>query len=74
MALKIATLNTNGLHDANKHMGFLQWLSHFSFDIVCLQELHAMSPEECNTWFSSYGFHVCASCGSSQSCGTVFFV
>ena len=71
MALKIATLNANGLRDANKRMGFLQWLSHFSFDIVCLQELHAVSLEECNRWFSSYGFLVCASCGSSQSCGTV---
>ena len=71
MALKIATLNANGLRDANKRMGFLQWLSHFSFDIVCNQELHAMSLEECNRWFSSHGFLVCASCGSSQSCGTV---
>ena len=30
-----------------------------------------MSLEECNKWFSSYGFLVSASCGSSQSCSIV---
>ena len=71
MAFKFAKLNANVLRDANKHMGFLQWLSHFSFDIVCLQESHIVSLEECNRWFLSFGILVCASCGSSQSCGTV---
>ena len=71
MAVKIATLNANGLRDINKRMGILQWLSHFAFDIVCLQEAHVISLEECRTWFSCYGYLVAASCGSNHSCGTV---
>ncbi len=71
MDLKIATLNANGLRDPNKRMGILQWLSHLAFDIVCLQEVHVISLEECSTWFSSYGYLVAASCGSNHSCGTV---
>ena len=71
MALKVATLNANGLRDLNKRMGVLQWLSHFSFDMVCLQESHVLSVEEYRGWFSCYGYLVAASCGTNRSCGTV---
>ena len=47
MALKIATLNANGLRNANKGMGVLQWLSHFAFDVVKIQESYVVSLEEC---------------------------
>ena len=71
MTLKVATLNANGFRDLNKRMGVLQWLSHFSFDIVCLQESHVLSVEECRGWFSCYGYLVAASCGTNRSCGNV---
>ena len=71
MAMKIATLNANCLRDLNKRMGVLQWLSHFSLDVVCLQETHVLSVEECRSWFSCYGYLVAASCGINHSCGTV---
>ena len=65
------SLNTNGLRDANKRIALLHWLSHMSLDFACLQETHVASPEECNSWFSSYGFLFAVSPGSSHSCGSV---
>jgi len=65
------TLNTNGLRDMNKRAGLLQWLSHLALDFVCLQETHVVSSEECNTWFSSFGYQCLASPGSAHSCGSV---
>ena len=65
------SLNVNGLRDANKRAGLLQWLSHLSLDFVCLQEAHVLSPEECNSWFSSFGFLSLASPGSVHSRGCV---
>ena len=38
---------------------------------MCLQETHILSPAECNTWFSSFGFLSLASPGSPHSCGSV---
>ena len=40
-------------------------------DIVCLQETHALSPFEANSWFSSFGFLSLVSPGLNHSCGTV---
>lgn len=37
MTVNIASLNINGLRDADKRLGFLRWLSHFSLNIVCPQ-------------------------------------
>ena len=65
------TLNVNGLRDTNKRLALLQWLSHLSLDFVCLQETHVLSPAECNTWFSSFGYLSLASPGASHSCGSV---
>jgi exonuclease III len=71
MAVNIATLNVNGLRDANKRMGFLHWLCYSSFDIVCLQEVHALSSDECSSWFQPFGFSSLISPGSNHSRGTV---
>lgn len=65
------TVNVNGLRDHNKRMSFLQWLSHLSADIVCLQETHVSSCAEADFWFSSYGFLALPSPGSIHSCGSV---
>lgn len=65
------TVNVNGLRDHNKRMSFLQWLSHLSADIVCLQETHVSSCAEADFWFSSYGFLALSSPGSIHSCGSV---
>ena len=67
----LVTLNVNGLRDPNKRMSLLQWLSHLSLDVVCLQETHATSCGECVSWFSSYGFLVLSSPGSVHSSGVV---
>ena len=70
MALSIVANNANGLRDANKRSGFLQWLRSFPTlpDIVCIQECHVLSLEECQAWFSSSGFSGAESSGSSHSC------
>ena len=57
------------MRDPNKRMSLLQWLSHLSLDVVCLQGTHAASCAECVSWFSSYGFSVLSSSGSVRSCG-----
>ena len=46
MPFQLVTLNANGLHDDNKRMGFLQWLSHLSVDFVCLQGTPVLSANE----------------------------
>ena len=65
----LTTLNINGLHDPNKRMSLLQWLSHLSLDVVCLQETRTTSCAECVSWFSSYGFLVLSSPGTVHSSG-----
>ena len=67
MAVNIATLNINGLRDVNKRMGFLHWLCHSAFDIVCLQEVHALSSDECSSWFQPFGFSSLTSPGSNHA-------
>ena len=58
MALTIISINVNGLRGLSRHAGFLHWLHSLPCipDIVCLQEAHCMSSEECSSWFSSSGF------------------
>jgi len=65
------TINVNDLHDPNNRMSFLQWLSHLSADIVCLQETRVSSCAEADSWFSSFGFLVHSSPGSIRLCGSV---
>ena len=67
MPLSIVSINANGLRDANKRSGFLQWLRSFP----TLPECHVLSLEECQTWFSSSGFLCAVSSGSSHSCGCI---
>ena len=52
-------------------MSILQWLSHLPLDIVCLQETHIISQNECSTWFSSYRYMSMSSPGTNHSCGVV---
>ena len=43
------TINVNGLRDVDKPAGVVQWLQALPspVDIVCLQEVHCTSAEEC---------------------------
>ena len=65
----LVSVNVNGLRDADKRLSFLQWLSHHSPLVVCLQETHALSADELSQWFSRFGFLCLRSFGSSHSCG-----
>lgn len=69
--MSFLSLNVNGLRDANKRAGLLEWLSHLVLDFVCLQETHVVSSEECNSWFSPFGFLCLASPGLIHSRGSV---
>ena len=46
MALTVISVNVNGLRDGDKRLGFLQWLSHLSPSVVCLQGTHAVSNDD----------------------------
>ena len=71
MSVSIVTINANGLRDIYKRYSFLFWLSRFNFDIVCLQEVHVLSSDECVSWFGRSGFKSVCSPGSNRSRGTV---
>lgn len=71
MDIKIITLNANGLRLPNKRLSFTQWLSNVSANIVCLQEIHASTVSEVQSWFSSYSFQVAYSPGTIRSCRTI---
>ena len=73
MALTIISINVNGLRGPLKRAGFLLWLHSLPSipDIVCLQETHCMSSEECSSWFSSSGLSFVVSPGSINSCGCI---
>ena len=69
MALTVISVNVNGLRDEHRRLGFLQWLSHLSASVVCLQETHAVSFADLQSWFSRFGFLCAGSFGSVHSCG-----
>ena len=69
MALTVISLNVNGLRNENRRLGFLQWLSHLSPSVVCLQETHAVSSADLQSWFSGFGFLCAGSFGSVHSRG-----
>ena len=73
MALTIISINVNGLTGPSKRAGFLHWLHSLPSipDIICLQEAHCMSSEECSSWFSSSGLSFVVSPGSINSCGCI---
>ena len=54
-ALSLVSVNVNGLRDADKRLTLLQWLSHLSPSVVCLQETHALSSDKLCVWFSRFG-------------------
>ena len=70
MALTIISINGNGVRGPSKRAGFLHWLHSLPCipDIVCLQQAHCMSSEECSSWFSSSGLSFVVSPGSINSC------
>ena len=73
MALSIVQLNVNGLRSADKRGGLFCWLRSLpvSVDVVCLQETHSTSADECVSWFSTSGWSSLVSPGSRHSCGCV---
>ena len=73
MALSVLTLNCNGIRDASKRAGLVQWVRSLPVrpDIICLQEVHCSSVRECSSWFQSSGFGVVCSPGSVRSAGCV---
>ena len=71
MALTVISVNVNGLRDGDKRLGFLQWLSHLSPSVVCLQETHAVSNDDLLSWFSRFGYLRAGSFGTNHSRGVV---
>ena len=71
MALSVLSLNCNGIRDASKRAGPLHWVRSLPVrpDIICLQEVHCSSVQECSSWFQSSGFGVVCSPGSVRSSG-----
>ena len=71
--LNLATLNVNGLHMSDKRGGVFCWLWSLpvSVDVVCLQETHCVSEEECRLWFSATRLLLLVSPGSRHACGCV---
>ena len=71
--LSVVTVNVNGIRDSSKRAGLLQWLRSLnpSVNVVCLQETHCSSMEECHSWFSSSAFSSVVSPGSNKSCGCI---
>ena len=67
----LLTLNANGLRQADKRAGLVQWLRSLSFhvDIVCLQEVHCVSVLEGQSWFRYTGYSCAVSPGSNHSSG-----
>ena len=71
MALTVISVNVNGLRDGDNRLGFLQWLSHLSPSIVCLQETLAVSSDDLLSWFSRFGCLCAGSFGTNHSRGVV---
>ena len=71
--LTVVTLNVNGLRSVDKRAGVFRWLQSLPSlpDVVCLQETHCVSGEECRLWFSATGMSSVVSPGSHHSCGCV---
>ena len=71
--LTFLSLNVNGLRDLSKRAGLMHWLRSLSVvpDVVCLQESHCISVEECRSWFLSSGFSFVSSPGTHKSCGCI---
>ena len=71
--LTFLSLNVNGLRDQSKRAGLMQWLQSLSVvpDVVCLQESHCVSVEECHSRFLSSSFSFVSSPGTDKSCGCI---
>lgn len=73
MELTLITVDANGLCSVDKRSVLVQWLRSLPtvLDVVCLQEYHCVSLEECQSWFRSSGFSSVVSPGSRWSCGCI---
>ena len=73
MELTLITVDANGLCSVDKRSVLVQWLRSLPTvpDVVCLQEYHCVSLEECQSWFRSSGFSSVVSPGSRWSCGCI---
>lgn len=73
MELTLITVDANGLCSVDKRSVLVQWLRSLPTvpDVVCLQEYHCVSLEECQSWFRSSGFSSVVSLGSRWSCGCI---
>ena len=73
MALSVISINLDGLRDPDKRAGLIQWLHALPspVDIICLQECHCVSVEECSLWFPYSGLLCTVSPGSNHSCGCI---
>ena len=67
------SLNANGLRDLSKRAGLMQWLQSLSVvpDVVCLQESHFVSVDECHSWFLSSCYSFVSSPSTHKSCGCI---
>lgn len=68
-ALSIVSLNVKDARDSSKWAGLVQWLRSLSVipDIICLQEMHCISLDECISGFYSFA----VSPGSVKFCGCI---
>ena len=66
MELTLITVNANGLCSVDKRSVLVQWLRSLPTvpDVICQQECHCVSLEECRSWFRSSGFSSVVSSGS----------
>lgn len=64
--VSIASINVNGLRNANKRQCILNWFNNKRFDILFLQETHCANAEEAHEWvkdwkgttIGNYGTHL----------------
>ena len=69
MNISFISININGLRDADKRRGFLQWLSYLAPTVVCLEGTHCLSSSELLSWFSSHSYLCSGFFGFNHSCG-----
>ena len=72
MALKISSLNVNGLRQKFKEDNIFSRFSNFGFDIVFLQETHVTNIVEASKFSKLWEGKFFWSFGTTKSCGWAF--
>ena len=75
--VQIITLNCQGLRNSDNRDTLFSWLQCCKVDVVCLQETHAISAREFDSWLTSAsaaglntaGYKSVSSPGANRSCG-----